>query len=232
MKAISLVHHKCGNVYAQKVFKGICLLLDRPFWKVEYEEEPENWAVAHHSHPKPEIVEHLAASYPAARFVHFVRRPQGLILSATRCHCDAAEGWLDEPKEKFDGRTYRQELLSRSTLEEKVIFEMQNSSWWVISEMLSAAECGIEKHTVRLEDLARDRSLETYFRMLRYIGLEGKKLLAALQICVEHALWAQDSLPKHSRGGVGSEWKDVFTGKPSQIFDERYGGFAERLGYQ
>ena len=65
-----------------------------------------------------------------------------------------------------------------------------------------------------------------------FIGLEGEHLLTALKICANSALWAQNQVPTHSRGGVTEAWREVFTEELHEEFDRKFGDIVARLGYE
>jgi len=111
---------------------------------------------------------------------------------------------------------------------------MRHKSKQTIDEMMAmeAADLGVPRMSVKLEEVSWDVSGRVYERLLRFLGFEGEQLRRAAEICGRHALWSMNGLPAHSRGGVGDEWRRLFTADLHAEFRELFGDAERALGYR
>ncbi len=231
-RIVVATHHKAGTVYCLRVFGEICHELGLGFWDMESSRKPDPWHIAFHGNATLQRLQ--GALSEGCRLLHVVRHPKSLIVSGARYHLDAEEAWLDQPRRRFGGRSYRRALSEIDSEEGRLRFEMVNKAWDTIVEMveLESASLGVDRMTVKLEDLSHDSSRRTYDEILSFMSFEGEIRTRGMARFVKHALWSMEKMPAHSRGGVGDAWRELFGDALDARFEALFGQPEIALGYR
>ncbi len=231
-------YHKSGTVLMKKVFARLAARTNSNFVNLRKPTDAKkNW--------QETGVKNIIFDYKCefadihntkpCRGVRVVRDPRMIIISGTRYHLNSKEIWLHQSQEELNGLTYQQHLNSLASFEEQVIFEMENKSREIISNMLTFNERSIADQfmTVKLEHLMQDESLEVYFAMFRHLGLSGKELVIGLEAALVNSVFTTTGTKnnKHMRGSASETWKDHFTPKISRHYERLFGDAHHQLGY-
>ena len=139
--------------------------------------------------------------------------------------------YYDSPYD-LKGMTYREFLRSRSTMEEKILFEMRTYSRGVINDMLNFPK-DERFFDIRLEEISHDKNFVQITEAFRSLGLSGKELLSAVQIASSNCLWSigAEKVLGHATTGASNEWEKWFKGDVLQEFRNLFGYAEQALGY-
>ena len=221
-------HHKTGTTYARKVFSEIALAFNLPTVVVPrggtFESFSVDSGIVFFTHATATQISGLDQSY---KIIHFIRNPIALVVSAMKYHLNSAESWLHTKKL---GKSYQDRLLDLPTDEDRILFEMKNSSRRNIDDMIAVCELD-NVFNIKLEDISWDESLGDVYGMLVHCGFRGKPLLQSLEIAASQTLWYLDELPAHSRTGVSNHSIKAFTGQLLNEFNRIFPALPEPLIY-
>ena len=236
MPVLILTHHKTGTTFCRKVLETLSdhkLLEFRSFDEQNKvtEDADFNGSILFHSHPTVYEVDLIKSTVDQLNVVHFIRRPRSLIVSALKYHLKGREDWLKEPRDDLMGKTY-QEHLQDLDFEDGLIFEMQNVSYWNVKNMHEIAK-KFQTTQIKLEELSHDRTLQTAWRFVESLGLDGTAKLNALTAAVRNSLWFGDNanLP-HVTTGASMDLLSAWTEKAEQEFIKTFPYDFSVLGYE
>lgn len=168
-----------------------------------------------------------------ARFVHLVRDPRDMLVSATFYHQSAQEEWLLKPQSKFEGKTYQEAIKQLPSLEEKLLFEMNGSHAYALKIMKAWNYNKPACLEIRYEDFIEDYDLVQTTNLFRFIGIPGHALGNAMTIAYQTSLFPHSRLKTtHVRSGKVNQWKKHFTRAVAQEFEDRHGPLLRLLGYE
>ena len=221
--------HKTGTVLLAKIL----LVSNREghvkLWHMNYDEPPE-WNVAF-SMQTHKIFDRMASERETSKFVVSVRDPRDVVVSAAYYHCKSEEDWLHRPLAKFGGMTYQEKINSIDNVQDKFLFEMDNSSGTVINQMLSVPIYLPGLHLTSLEKLTTDHELEEYDRIFRHLGFSGEQLDGLKTVAFKNSLFNEKVKSKHVRSGKAEQWRKEFAPSTLARFNELFPDAPFRLGY-
>lgn len=246
MKNIVLVgaYHKTGSQWMRHVFNQIAKNLEVPFHNLNGRAMPEDVkkkligdAVAegqrciffdHHT-----LFPLEGLDLENVRGMRVVRNPRDLVLSAARYHCWSEEAWLHRSYDKFDGKTYAEMINALETFEDKVVFELDNSSGNQIRLMDKFNGHGVFV-TAHYEDLIEDITLLRWHELVVHLGFEGAEIPVALKAFWDNSLFGgkkKSEKTKHLQNGSARQFEEAFTPRMHEEFDRRFKEIAARLNY-
>jgi hypothetical protein len=130
----------------------------------------------------------------------------------------------------FNGRTYREMLKSFSSMDEKLIFEMQCYSFGVISDILSFNRDDF--YRIKIEDVSYDLHMNELRNAFRYLGFVESDLDICLTSARSNMLGINpNAAGKHGTTGISQEWKDCFSGCVAKKYDSIYKDASKVMGY-
>ena len=83
--------------------------------------------------------------------------------------------------------------------------------------------------TIRYEDFLGNE-ISAFGRIFEHYGLSALERRLGLWLARRHALSRRGGDP-HIRNPSSGQWREHFTPRVRQVFDERYGELIRRLGY-
>lgn len=127
---IVCTNHKTGTYLMKNVFSTFALKANIPFIGMRKPKKPDNSIifVNHSCH----INRYINLKKYTYKGIHIIRHPYEIIMSATRYHQITDEYWCNQPRSDLKDKTYKQHLKDLS-MDEKILFEMENSSKNVIN---------------------------------------------------------------------------------------------------
>jgi len=226
---IFATYHKAGTIWFSKMLYRIS-----SFYGLKYEHWNE---LQRATHAELFFCDHSVIDWnlvpEGACFVHLVRDPRDMLVSATFYHQTAREEWLLEPRARFEGKTYQQVIKELPTFEEKLLFEMNASHGKSMEQMKKWNYNNPDCLEIRYEDFINDFDLVRIANLFHFIGIPGHALGNALTIAYHSSLFPQSRLKtKHVRSGAAEQWKKHFTPAVAQAFEERHGPLLRTLGYE
>jgi hypothetical protein len=171
------------------------------------------------------------------RGTHMIRDPRDVLVSGYFYHLWTEEAWANQPRDRYGGRTYREEL-NRRGRHDGLLLEME----YVcrrdqLRDMLSWDYSQPEFLELKYEDVIADES-GSFDRAFRHYGFRDREVRAALDI-VENVSFSRVSGRKvgeigaatHLRSGRPGEWREHFTADHLARWQELAGDALTRLGY-
>tara|TARA_B000000557_G_C20761543_1_gene437566 strand:- start:361 stop:1098 length:738 start_codon:yes stop_codon:yes gene_type:complete len=161
--------------------------------------------------------------------IHSFRNPKNILISATRYHQKSKEKWLHRPQERFDGKTYQQKINSFNNLENKIIFEMNNSSKKIIKSVMKVFKYD-NFYNVDLDKVSTDSSMEDLKSIYNFLDIKTKLNLSQddwLEVCAKHCLWNIKNIPSHVTSSSPGNKENIDEYFTNNIKDEFLSIFGE-----
>lgn len=222
-------HHKTGTLWMESIFREICLKFGLIFFSGKQKQLPEDFNVFFQSHSMFNT-EQIPGEY---RGIHMIRDPRDRIISGCFYHQKAGEDWLHTRQKKFGGLSYQEKINSYEYLEDKILFEMENSGFLSIQQMLDWNYQNPAFFEVRYEDLVSDENLILFHKMFVFLGFSGEVIPQILRIAHDNSLFSgmlESSV--HIRSGEPGQWEKYFRPVHKKRFLELFGDVLLRLGYE
>lgn len=231
-------HHKTGTVWMATVFKAIAKGL-----KATYVDFWSHYGVLDQRLAPPFILfnhdslflQHEdVLSRSDVRVLHLIRDPRDVLISGMHYHGTATEDWLHAPEPGSGGTTYQQRLNALATPHERYLFELDNASGATLEAMLDWHYERPNCIEVRYEDLRVDESLETWSRILSFLGFEEGEQALCRDAFWNHSLFGRLARANrvHIRSGDVAQWKTEFTPELAQAFLDRFPEVLQVTGYE
>lgn len=251
-------YHKGGTVWIHSTFRRISSLCNYPFihlntgeigWDIRSDKreylDAELQRVQAEQPPGAIVVDYHSAipdlsGIPNARGIHLVRDPRDMLISAAFFHETSNEIWLDQPDPSFGGRTFREQLLTYSTMADRIRFELDTYMGHEIqrmSDFVDRADHGTVFRMVRYEDLIRDHDMLRFHQLAIHLGFSGLEIVQAQQAFWSHSVFGgmRDALESgthpHIRNGAPEQWREALDASTLELIHDRVGPVIERLGY-
>lgn len=236
-------HHKSGTVWMRRVWHEVSRKLGVPLTQVYRSERVASLGPGPHilvnwsSTFPPELREH-----PEARFLHVVRDPRDMLISATRYHLKAplkTEKFLAKTKLAWNGLTYRDMLRSLPDDTARMHFEMQHNFKRCMSQMRGFPRGHPNSTELRYEDIIRDRSTEHFRAALARLDLPWLDIVCAAQSFHAYALFgglkSRDARSRrdrlHIRSGRAAQWRKALPRSVARTFSAHYQDVLQRYEY-
>ena len=171
-------HHKTGTVLLSKIFRIAAKFMGVPRFK---EANPTNRSLCspHFKAQDPMvcIVEHVSArdvreftKRPTVPFIHAVREPLEMCISAYQYHLHGTEPWLRAPLRDLNGSSL-QEYYAALSPDSAVRFECKRMMFELIETALvyNSSRARAKTMTVRLEEFSSDYDSVTR-RLFNFLG--------------------------------------------------------------
>ena len=222
-------HHKSGTYWLNKIFRWLSLYEGFKFYSGLKEDLPRNYDIffQNKSHFGDEV---LSLNYKG---LHMIRDPRDIIVSGCFYHQRANEPWLHIKQSKFNGLTYQEKINSYDTLDDKIAFEMKNTAFQCIKDMLAWDYDNHKFFEIKYEDLLQDSNLFLFHRIFTFLGIPSKVIPKALQIAHKHSIFS--GIPKmkgHIRSGRARQWEKYFNKNNKRLFVDIYGDALVVLDYE
>lgn len=221
-------HHKTGTMWLQRIFRSFACYHELRVvaaGDVTFELDFDIVLDGHSGRP-------LDALDPEYRGVHMIRDPRDLIVSACRYHQKSVEVQLHRPRSEFGGMTYQEKINSYSEFSDKLLFEMEHSSYSNITAMRVWDYTDPRYFELRYEDLLQDTQLLLFGRMFAHLQIPGGAIPSALAIAWNGSLFSGAVKHRHVASGRSGDWRDYFEPRHVARFRELFGDVCEALGYE
>ncbi|GAB2191910.1 hypothetical protein MAH1_35190 [Sessilibacter sp. MAH1] len=236
-------HHKTGTVWMHGVFFRLAKLIGCEMFNISDEhlakgrEAKIQYLQNALDSSSPQIIYDHHSKFPLGsidcsgfRGIRMVRDPRDLIISSAKYHCWSDEEWLHQPLDRFNGLTYAEKINTFKTMNEKIIFEMDNSAGGQIHAMMSFDGMGVIE-TVRYEDLIDDFNFDRWFGISRFLGLEREEVIYSLRSFYDNSIFGKKEKSNHIQSGESRQYLDIFTDDITSEFNQRFPNALAKLGY-
>lgn len=233
---VFLTEHKSGTVWQKKMSRVFADQIGASATWVSYRDTPSIEPSPGHDYivffeRSVLFLGSAWSQHPHLRGIRMVRDPRDVIISGMDYHSRGSEEWLRKPQEKFNGRSYVEELCSIESRVDRLRFEMRNRGMVTIKEMARPVDHRFIN--IRYEDLfSWERAPGVLSEISQWLGLDREEFTA-----LEHAyslthIENQRFKPSHATRGIKTRWRDEW---PPELNDEFADLFAEQssqLPYQ
>jgi hypothetical protein len=164
--------------------------------------------------------------------VHSLRSPAEIIFSATNYHLKTEEKWANIPNNKFNGLSYKDQLNSLSSFEEKLEFEMENASFNIINKMMLKLANNSYYH-VNIDSISTDKYMKDLINIYHHLNIgeftkvDGTLISIGIWIdfCSNHCLW-NNPRNDHTTSlspGIYKDNRPIFKQRSKQKFKDLFG---------
>ena len=223
--------HKTGTA----LFESILLSAQKSGllvpWFLHDGPAPAHWDVAFDYHSKT-LLGTLDPDPARARYVISMRDPRDVIVSAAYYHCRAPEAWLHKPQRRLGGMTYQDKINSLPSMTDRFLFEMENSAYWQIQEMLNVPQDAPSVLVTRLETLVQDDDLFEFHRIFAFLRFGPEVMLEQMRLAYANSMFSgKFETTVHARSGKPAQYLTEFDDRAMARYVEVFGDAAVTLGY-
>jgi hypothetical protein len=204
----------------------------------------------------------LIAFEPSTKGIHIIRDPRDIIISGYQYHKRTKEGWCinkdfaidipikfpqvprcrqHEPEEwkthyieSLKGKSYQGNLRDKS-VEDGIIFEMNNYGAWTIDTISKWDYCNPNVLEVKFENVIENFN-HTITEIFNHLGFPQGAINNMVSTLSAHDInrMSADEIRRnrHITSANTSRWKKHFTGRVKKEFKERFGRVLIKLGYE
>lgn len=233
-KIIIATHHKTGTFWLKTIFQSLALRYRLKMISVsKYTEnekkllESQEWDILFVGHSNISV-ESIQEPY---RGIHMIRDPRDMIVSGCLYHQKTDELWAQKQQEKYGGMSYREKLLSYKNMDDKILFEMEGSSYGNIRTMMAWDYQNKNILEIKYENLIKDEKLFLFHEIFSFLGVSGGQIGTALNIAWNGSLFSGKVKSSHIQSGQPQRWKKYFKKVHRQRFEELFGDCLAKLGY-
>lgn len=228
-KVLVGTHHKTGTVWMKNIFSQSCSQLKLKFYNGQLEQSPPDFNVLLEEHSQFDF-DRLNTEYKG---LHIIRDPRDIIISGCFYHQKAHEKWLHISEDKFGGLTYQEKINSYDALDDKILFEMENSSLWNIQAITNWNYTNPAFFEVKYENLIADIDLLLFHKIFTFLGFSGQFIPGMLKIAYKNSIFSGNLRKSvHVRAAKEKQWEKYFKPQHKTKFVELYGDALIKLGYE
>jgi len=222
-------HHKTGTSWLNSIFRDICRHHSLIYYYGSQDSLPGLFDVFFQDHSIFDF-HSLGVGF---RGIHLIRDPRDVIISGCFYHQKSGEAWLHRPMKELQGFTYQQKINSYGNIDDKILFEMENSGRETICDMLNWNYTRSSFYEMKYEDLIKDTDLMLFHKLFCFLGFPGSVIPSLLAISYNNSLFSgQHRKSVHIRSGETNQWKNYFKPSHKDRFLELFGDALIRLGYE
>lgn len=223
-------HHKVLTAYMARVFRAYSVIAGRSFCRATYPNVDYEKEVIMDYHSRFEL-DRISGDY---RGVHIRRDPRDVLVSCVLYHLKSTESWLhEEGNWGFVGSTYQKEIRALTSMEDRLIFELDHEGGRIVDGILSWDYARPEFVELKYESVVADAGMEYIYESFSDSGLFNSTE-CALFVDLFRLFSAREGVlahKKHIRNPRPSQWKEHFSSNVERRLLERYGDRMEELGY-
>ena len=225
-------HHKTGTAWMSSIFERIADEYKLQFFTNNFEKhlKDKQWNILLNDHSQFNLSLYNKFLYKG---IHIIRDPRDIIVSGTFYHCKSKEKWLHKKKREYNGLTYQEKINSYSLIDDKMMFEMENSA---IENLNHIANWNYDNNNfleVKYEHLIADIDLILFHKIYTFLGFTGKEITQCLDISYQNSMFSGEVKKSvHVRSGKSKQWKLYFKPRHKKRFLELYGDLLINLGYE
>ncbi|MEL7444657.1 MAG: hypothetical protein AAGK02_02455 [Pseudomonadota bacterium] len=221
-------HHKALTVFISRVFRAFASVTGRS-WDISNGKKLNYSRTVLIDHQSWFDFDRVEQDYFG---LHIIRDPRDLLVSSAHYHTRSDEKWLHRPMEKFGGKTYAEAIAELPSLEERMLFELRNSTGRTIRGMLDWDYHRPGFVEMRYDQLIGKGAVERFRQAIEAwpVSQGEKELLAGLfrYFSLGEPGTRQS---KHIRNPKSGQWEEHFTPRVRSAFDAAFPKAIARLGF-
>jgi hypothetical protein len=222
-------HHKTGTNWFINIFREICKCGKLAFFAGDQDTLPTENDVFLQDHSYFTLND-LGKPFKG---IHIIRDPRDVIISGCFYHQKSYEPWLHCRSKRFSGMTYSEKINSYSSLEDKIVFEMENAGSSTINDMRKWNYFDKHFYELKYEDLIADQDLFLFHEIFVFLGFTGYSLPVCLEIAYKNSLFSgQLRKNSHIRSGKANQWQSFFTSRHKKRFVQLFDDTLVTFGYE
>jgi hypothetical protein len=236
-RAVVCTHRKTGTVWMRRTFRDICAATNVAYFRLleRYDEppdfEPPAVILAMDARWSRHVPERLRRADD--RFLHLIRDPRDVIVSAAHYHRTTNETPFLVPREEFGGLTYQQAINGLPDDCARYLFEMDHDSKKTLRHMAGWNYSRPDCFELRYEDLMADAEADLFGRAAAHLGFEDDELPTVKELFLKNSLFAgTPARSDHIRSGALRQWESAYDRPLAGAFLDRFGDILIRLGYE
>ena len=221
-------HHKTGTVWMKNIFSQIGRKFKLKFVNDKFENIPQEFNIFLQDHSQFDF-DRLKIEYKG---LHIIRDPRDIIISGCFYHQKSHEPWLHLKREELGGLTYQEKINSYESLDDKILFELDNSEYNLVP-IINWDYYNPAFFEVKYEDLIVDTDLLLFHEIFAFLGFSGKVMPEILKIAYDNSIFSgnlKESI--HVRSAQKKQWEKYFKPQHKTRFLEMYGDALIKLGYE
>ena len=225
-------HHRSGTVWFTRVLSTVARRYGLRFQAAEQEALKPSTEILLQDHSQID-----RSRLPSYRGSHMIRDPRDMVVSGYHYHRWTEEEWAHRPREKYNGKSFREAL---NSVEKKrgMILEMERFCEEDLQDMLQWEYDDPAFLELKYEDVIADEA--SYFEALfEHYGFHDDAVEVGLDIAAYYSfqnLSGRDvgevEEQSHLRSGRTSQWEEHFDEELKSRFKELAGDAVVQLGYE
>jgi hypothetical protein len=218
-------HHKVLSTFFSRVLHGYALCTNRTITSRRPGHGDYSADIIFDNHSRIDV-ERLK---PGAVGLHLTRDQRDLVVSSAFYHQKSVEKWLHIKRDEFGGLTYQEKIKSLPTMEEKLIFEIDNSSGETIVDMENwPRHPGIVE--VDYREFVGSGGLERFEQLIGQMGFSRNDRKCFLSLFEFFSIGGEAmKYTRHVRDPRPDQWNNHFTPHVTKYFQEKFPRTAESL---
>lgn len=233
-------HQKTGTVWMDKVFKSIAKAMSTPYYNVSRKNNAlfSKTAEKLKKSGKNCIIFHNHSAFPKCCFTlrnkgfRLIRDPRDVVISAVKYHETTDAQFANSPKKEFGNISLRQKISSLVTLEDKILFEINEVMENNINDMLYYRFAD-QILTLKYEHLISDGKLILTSKLLQWLGFDESEIILGLCIFWNESLFGlkKSDSTSHIRNGAPRQFENIYTPKLHDAFESKFPDVIQQLRY-
>lgn len=228
-KVLIGTHHKTGTVWMKNIFTQSCNQLKLNFFNGKLSEAPSDFNIFLQDHSQFDFTQ-INSEYKG---LHIIRDPRDIIISGCFYHQKSHEKWLHTAKAELGGLTYQEKINSYNSLDDQILFEMENSSLYNINGITNWNYNNSEFFEAKYENLIVDVDLLLFHKIFAFLGFSGRVMPEILRIAYDNSIFSGNLRKSvHVRSAKDKQWEKYFKPQHKAKFLELHGDALIKLGYE
>ncbi|WP_263785474.1 sulfotransferase domain-containing protein [Salinibacter grassmerensis] len=225
-------HHRSGTVWFTRVLSTIARQYGLRFQEAEQAALEASTEVFLQDHSRID-----RSALPPYRGSHMIRDPRDMVVSGYHYHLWTEEGWAHKPREKYDGKSFR-EALNSVGKKRGMILEMERFCEEDLQDMLRWRYGDPAFLELKYEDVIADEASH-FQNLFEHYGFHDEALKVGLDVARYYSFqnlsgrnFGEVEEESHLRSGRTSQWEDHFDDELKDRFKELAGNAVVQLGYE
>lgn len=234
MLRVLITHPKAGTVMTSNVFYEFCKINYLKFYNniddAHIPLDVTNVDIIHYDGKKDDLKYNTAPHLG----LHVIRDPRDIIVSSVFYYQQnpSHEHRIFQPRSFWGEKSYSEMLRDSIDFEEKLLHTIKHVEGTMQS--LWHWDYNAPQYlNVKFEDLCNyDKYIDTWDKCFQHLEYEGVELQCLKELAISNSIHNGKPKDSHYRSAKPEQYKQFFTEKVTNIFNDQYATLIERLGYE